>query len=84
MYRLRHGCAPFHVLGCALSGLLLAGCAMAIGGPSPQPPIAPTELLGVGVDTAQAHEGGALRHITSAEQDLVVARAIAAHEMRHP
>jgi len=84
MYRLRRASAWSRSCGYAAIALALAGCAAPTGGASQPPAIAPAEPLAAGGYTLVAYKSGASRHLTSAEQDLIVARAIAAHEMRHP
>jgi hypothetical protein len=84
MYRLRCASAWSRFAGCCAIALALAGCAGPTGEALRPPAIGPAEPLAAGGFAQAAHGGGESRHLTSAEQDWIVARAIAAHEMRHP
>jgi hypothetical protein len=84
MCRLRCGSALCRLARSCVFALMLGGCAATIDG-TPQPPaIGPTELLGTGGHAQEARLGREPQHLTRAEQELIMARAIAAHEMRYP
>jgi hypothetical protein len=84
MFRLCRACEQFRVAGSAVFALLLAGCATAVEQASQPLTTSTVAMTGTGSPPQGASRPAPTRRISSAEQDMIVARAIAAHEMRNP